>query len=240
MPVKGAVMVVDDDQAFRESLVDNILIWEYKVISATGGREALEKIGKLPVEVVLMDIRMPEMNGIDCLARIHQLYPGVKVIMMTAYSEQMQRALEIGAMEVLSKPLDMNKLFELLKKTAIKPMVLVVDDDPVFSQDLGLWLQEAGFAASFARNGSEALQLVRGCPPDIVILDMVLPDKNGINVLDEMRREVPALPVFLVTVHSEISSLIRQAVEDKATAFFTKPLLIEDFLKHLKGACHYN
>lgn len=115
------VLIVDDDAAFRETLSDNIASWDYNVITAGGGQEALEKLKDNPVELMLLDIRMPGMDGIECLSQIKKFYPGVKVVMMTAFSEQTQEAIKLGALSILPKPLDIMALMGLLENLATSP-----------------------------------------------------------------------------------------------------------------------
>ncbi|MBI4595009.1 MAG: response regulator [Candidatus Tectomicrobia bacterium] len=112
------VLVVDDDHDFRESLCDVIESWNFSILAAPGGKEALKIIEEKPVQVVLMDIRMPEMDGIECLKQMRQDHPDIKVIIMTAYSGEIQEAFNLGAIKVLSKPLHLEKLKPLLEETS--------------------------------------------------------------------------------------------------------------------------
>lgn len=112
---KGTILLVDDDNAFRESLRDVITDWSYECLSVPGAREALESLKKELIDLALLDIRMPGMSGVECLKEIRRLYPHVKVVMMTAYSEQTEQAIDLGAITVLSKPLDINSLLTLLQ-----------------------------------------------------------------------------------------------------------------------------
>lgn len=112
----GIILIVDDEKDFRESLSDLIRAWDYKTLTASGGKEALETLKVKKVDLILMDIKMPEMSGIECLQLIRQQYPETKVVMMTAFSNEIEKAVNLGAVKVFSKPLVLTKVKETLEE----------------------------------------------------------------------------------------------------------------------------
>lgn len=115
MSKKPSILIVDDDNGHRLMLEALINKWGYAVTCAINGAEAVEKIEEGPYDVVLMDIRMPDMDGITALKGIKAHNPAVPVVLMTAYSavETAVDALKSGAYDYLIKPLD----FDVLKLT---------------------------------------------------------------------------------------------------------------------------
>jgi two-component system response regulator HydG len=107
---KKSILIVDDDIAHR-TMLRILLGWEYEIAEAL----AIEKIQRTPFDLVLMDVCMPEIGGIEALDKIKACRPKVPVIMMTAYAsnETVAHALEKGAYGYLSKPFD----FESLRQT---------------------------------------------------------------------------------------------------------------------------
>lgn len=112
---KPSILIVDDDNGHRLMLEALISKWGYAVTCAVNGAEAVEKVEDGPYDVVLMDIRMPDMDGITALKGIKGHNPAVPVVLMTAYSavETAVEALKSGAYDYLIKPLD----FDVLKLT---------------------------------------------------------------------------------------------------------------------------
>ncbi|WP_334110083.1 sigma-54-dependent transcriptional regulator [Thermodesulfitimonas autotrophica] len=112
------VLVVDDEAAVRGALRDVLEESGYKVVTAASGKEALEKMGMLRPDAVLLDIRMPEMDGISLLEIIRERYPAVPVILMTAYSDTQTtiNAMRTGAFEYVLKPLNLDELLATLEK----------------------------------------------------------------------------------------------------------------------------
>jgi two-component system response regulator HydG len=114
MKDKKSILVVDDDIAHR-TMLRIMLGWEYEISEADCGSTAIEKIKDTPFDLVLMDVCMPEISGVEALDKIKDLNPRIPIVMMTAYSsnETAAKALEKGAFGYLTKPFD----FENLRQT---------------------------------------------------------------------------------------------------------------------------
>jgi DNA-binding NtrC family response regulator len=110
--VPGAILIIDDEAEIRESLETLLSLEGYKVISAASGREGLTQIGENTFDVVLLDLALPDKNGIDVLAEIRLLNSDQAVIMITAYGtvENAVRAMQCGATNFIQKPWDNEKL----------------------------------------------------------------------------------------------------------------------------------
>jgi len=111
-PRKSQILVVDDDQAHRLMLATLLEEWGYHIHEALNGMEALEFIRHSPADLVLMDMRMPRMDGIEATREIHRYNPAVPIVIMTAYSSipSAVEALKSGAFDYLTKPLDFEAL----------------------------------------------------------------------------------------------------------------------------------
>ena len=106
------VLVVDDEPEAVELLVEFLASKGYEVLTATSGEEALRRVKEDRPHLVLLDIRMPKMNGIEVLRRIREIDPEMGVIMVTAVNEEDvgRKALELGAFDYIVKPLDLKYL----------------------------------------------------------------------------------------------------------------------------------
>jgi two-component system response regulator HydG len=112
MKIKHAIMVVDDDPAHRTMLRTLLGQWGYQIFEADDGSTAIEKVQQRPFDLILMDVRMLRVSGLEALDRIKSYNPAIPVIIMTAYSsvETAVEALKKGAYDYLTKPLDFDKL----------------------------------------------------------------------------------------------------------------------------------
>ncbi len=112
MTKKCTILVVDDDQGMRETLSDIFSEMGHDTAVAGDGYDAIKLVRERPYDLVLIDIKMPGMNGVETFRRIKEVRPGLKVVMMTAFAldELIEEARSLGAVEVLFKPLQLDKL----------------------------------------------------------------------------------------------------------------------------------
>lgn len=106
------VLVVDDEPEAVELLVEFLSSKGYEVLTATSGEEALRRVKEDRPHLVLLDVRMPQMNGLEVLQRIREIDAEMGVIMVTAVNEEDvgRKALELGAFDYIVKPLDLKYL----------------------------------------------------------------------------------------------------------------------------------
>jgi two-component system response regulator HydG len=116
MKNKKSILIVDDDIAHR-TMLRILLGWEYEIAEADCGAVAIEKVQRTSFDLVLMDVCMPEIGGIEALDKIKALNPGIPILMMTAYSsnETAALALEKGAYGYLTKPFDFENLTQAIE-----------------------------------------------------------------------------------------------------------------------------
>ena len=115
---RSSILVVDDDEAIREVLVSALESKQRDVLTAASGEEALETIKTRAVDLVLLDLSMPGLNGVETFREIQNLRPGLPVVIVTGYpdSDLMARALEIGPFTMISKPVDFNQIQKIVDR----------------------------------------------------------------------------------------------------------------------------
>jgi DNA-binding NtrC family response regulator len=116
--VKGRVLVVDDERLQRD-ILQTILEGEgYETAAAANGRQALQAAATAPFDVVLTDLKMPDLNGLDLLAELMQAHPGLDVVFMTAHGtiDSAVEAMRRGAFDYLTKPLEKDELLVVLRR----------------------------------------------------------------------------------------------------------------------------
>ncbi len=112
MTTGSKLLIVDDDEDFGASLAEALEMQGHKVDIATTGEDGIAAAGRAHYDVILMDVALPGLNGVDSLLAIQETNPGVRCFLMTGYSADhlAARAIEAGAIEVLTKPLDPDEL----------------------------------------------------------------------------------------------------------------------------------
>jgi len=134
---KSEILVVDDDSAHRTMLKTLLSGWQYDIIEADDGSTAIEKVRKRSFDLVLMDVRMLKVSGLEALDEIKAFNPAIPVIIMTAYSslETAVEAIKKGAYDYLTKPLDFDKL-KLTIKRAMEHIRLK-EENRILKESLG-------------------------------------------------------------------------------------------------------
>lgn len=123
------ILVVDDEEAMRESLNDWLKEDGYEVGLAAGGQEAIDMVRDEPWEIILLDLKMPGMNGLETLKHLKEVRPDAEILMMTAYAtvDTAVQAMKEGAFDYLVKPFDPDEV-EILIKKIVKHKELILEN----------------------------------------------------------------------------------------------------------------
>ena len=122
----------------------------------------------------------------------------------------------------------------MIEETAAPASILVVEDDRVIADALVLELSSQGYIARLARTGEDALQIARGEPPDAVLLDLGLPDLDGVHVCRSLRRMLPDVPIVILTARdTEIDTVV--GLDAGANDYVTKPFSTHVLLARLRA-----
>ena len=199
------VLVIDDDATVR-NLMRRFLSREgFDVVTAGGGQEGLEFARELHPSVITLDVFMPDMDGWSVLQAIKQdpELNRIPVIMMTI-SDEKQKGFTLGASGYLTKPVDRAHLAQLLDRFKIPvatPRALVVEDDLSSREMMRRLLIGEGWEVSMSANGREALDRLSTEHPNLVLLDLMMPEMDGFEFLVEFRKnpKFAATPVIVVT-----------------------------------------
>src|SRR5262249_40212433 len=156
----------------------NLELEGYEVVQAPDGRRALQLFEQEPFDLVITDVRMPGLNGVDLFREIRRLRPGTEVVMMTAFAVErlLEDALQEGVYTVLHKPFFMEHIQKIISRAIRGPLVLVVDA-PEDAESIASGLRAAGLRAEAAYDGHAALERARQGAVDVCVL--ALPSQDG-------------------------------------------------------------
>ena len=202
---EGTVLVIDDDPAVR-NLMHRFLAKEgFRVEEAPAGDVGLRMAREVQPDVITLDVMMPGLDGWSVLTALKAdpALAGIPVVMLTILDDR-NVGFALGASEYLTKPIDRPLLVSVLRRYrrgAGERPVLVVEDDPAARAILRRTLEQEGWRVSEAANGRVALEQLERSVPDLVLLDLMMPEMDGFEFLDAMRQVEPwqEVPVVVVT-----------------------------------------
>jgi DNA-binding NtrC family response regulator len=209
------ILVADDDRGMARTVCDILRRHGWQPTEVHSGEAAVLAANAQRYAAVLMDVRMPGINGVEAFRTIHESQPQTPVILMTAYAapDLLAEAERDGVMQILPKPLPWPTLSGLLAKIgALEGSVLIVDDDPAFLGTLEAVLENAGKRVRRAATIDEAVTLLAARPPRVVVLDLALDGLQPRDAVLAIRRVNPAVVIILCSGHTRLMDETLQAV----------------------------
>jgi len=204
------ILVVDDNPNMRKLLRFQLQKLGYKVLEASDGTTAFELAQREHVDLITLDLMMPLMNGYDVLRALKEDYrtQDIPVLIISIVDDGNRRILP-GANDYLLKPFQEEMLIDKVQALlgTGRCSILVVDDEPGVRELLRIQLEERGYAVTVAGDGQEAVDSLALSVPNLVVLDAVMPRKNGYEVLRWIRctPSTQQLPVIILSAYSPAS-----------------------------------
>ena len=200
------VLVVEDDPLSAKLLSTHLIDAGFPVEIAHDGEAGFEKARALRPAVITLDILMPRTDGWALLARL-KADPQTALIPVVIVSilDERGKGFALGAAEYLVKPVDPDELVRVVRRFAPvlasadrKVTVLAVDDDPMVLELMQAVLEPQGFGVLKAGGGAEGLTMAREQSPDLIVLDLLMPEVDGFQVVEELKRDPLTLDIPIV------------------------------------------
>lgn len=205
-PLIGRSILVIDDDASQRDLMRRFLMAEgFAVQTASDGEEGMRLARRLRPLAITLDVMMPGIDGWTMLSQLKAdaALRGIPVIMLTMVDDK-KRGYALGAANYMTKPVDRKGLSEILRKYSCSSppcSALVVDDDESTRKMIRAVLERAGWAVMEAENGKVALERVAEDCPALIILDLVMPEMDGIEFACELHKhkDWSSIPIVVLT-----------------------------------------
>jgi two-component system response regulator HydG len=205
----------------------------FEAAPAFTGEEAVEMVKAEKPDCVLMDIKMPGIDGVAALRMMKEIAPDLPVVLMSAYAtgDQAEDAKRQGAYSVLTKPIDIQQVLSFLSLLRREESILVVDDDPLFCKTLKDILQSRNYQVETEDDPEKVLGHMEQKYELVVVLDLKLGDADGLDILRDIRLRYPTKPVVLVTGYrEEMAASIEKGLRIGAYTCLYKPLATEELI----------
>jgi CheY-like chemotaxis protein/two-component sensor histidine kinase len=230
----GTVLVIDDEVAVHEILKRTLTKYGFRIQSAFSGEEGLRLARKLHPQMITLDVMMPGMDGWTVLAALKSDtdLAEIPVIMLTIVDNK-NLGYALGAVDYLTKPIDRARLAAVLLRYggSAANVALVVEDDSVSREMLRRSLESNAWSVLEADNGRSALEQLALVRPNVVLLDLMMPEMDGFEFLAEMHRhnEWKTIPVIVITA-KELTADDRSRLNGHVTRVLQKGIYTRDEL----------
>ncbi len=235
------VLVVEDDRQASELISHYLSESGYEVAHALNGEQAVKMARELRPHAITLDILMPKKDGWDLLAELKSLPETREIpVIIVSITEDRQLGLSFGAIEFFVKPIDRAQLIKVLNNIRIavgkkKITVLIVDDEPASVELLIDMLKPDGYNVLQAYGGQQGIDLAIEKLPDLIILDLVMPEVDGFDVVKQLREHISArdIPIIIYT-SKDLTEEDRQRLNSKVQVITSKSLGKEALLLELQ------
>ena len=208
-PTGALVLVVEDDPAAAELLTRQLVGAGYRTEVVRTGPDALAKARELQPAAITLDIMLPELDGWEVMTKLKsdEATSAIPIIVVSVIDNP-ELGIALGAMDYFVKPVDGRELVRRLNRFNFKRTlgkeevrVLIVDDEMPNREWLNRTLAPAGFTVLSASGGREAIEMAKSEKPDLVLLDLMMPEVTGFDVVEELRshEDTREMPIMVLT-----------------------------------------
>lgn len=253
------ILIVDDNETNRYILNSQLLQWKFVPTVAASGREALEMLTTTAFDLVISDMRMPEMDGIQLATAIKKEYPMLPIFLLSSIGDERQRQYPSLFSVILSKPLKQQQLCKAIvmqfKQSASRehdehvvskqklstdfalryPMdILVAEDNPVNQLLAVMVLKKLGYDPHTAVNGVKVLEAVMGNRYDLILMDVQMPEMDGLDATRLIRQQLQVQPVIIAATANAMQEDRDNCMAAGMDDYISKPLELEILVQLLE------
>jgi signal transduction histidine kinase/DNA-binding response OmpR family regulator len=241
---EGLVLVVDDDPAVSRTIRSYLEDEGLAVLSASTGAEGASLAADRHPDLILLDLLLPDQSGLELLQVLKREPATARIpVLVISIMNDAVKGLTMGAADYLVKPVDRAAVVASVRRLldgqqGHEPTVLVVDDEHDTAELIRDTLRGEGLRTQVAHHGRQALELIARKRPDLVILDIMMPEMTGFEVLEALARDqtTSAIPVLVLTARGDESDA-RRGLALGAKRYMSKPFdlraLIAEVRRHL-------
>lgn len=235
-----AVIVCDDDPSIRHVVAELVAQRGYRAVPAASGAEAIELAISERPEAILLDLLMPEMSGWETATALKERpeTQDIPILVLSVLPTEEQAGLPVSVEGWVEKPIEEASLFAALDRALVAhgevSSVLIVEDDLDLGRVLSEIFRRQGVAVAHAQTGREAIRESQRLEPDLLVLDLGLPDGDGFSVVDWLREHerLGAVPIIVYTAH-DLSEEERARLGPQTEVFLKGHLSPDEFARRV-------
>ncbi|MDD3087285.1 MAG: response regulator [Candidatus Omnitrophica bacterium] len=199
------ILIVEDEEGVRKMYSTVLKNEGFEVFEAMDAIEASYELNKQPVDIMLLDIKMPQVYGSMFYDVIQMFHKKVKVIVASVYPVDEQKKMIKGAADYYDKSQGVDMLLDKIKRLELKikqqKIILIIDDEPRIRKIYRHYLEENGYRIVEAYDGNNGLGILRkNSDIALIILDLAMPKESGFEIYKQIRKEFPDIKILIASV----------------------------------------
>lgn len=248
---KIKLLLVDDEEEFLTSSSQALSRRGFEVDIAPNGVTALDMVENNQYDAIVLDVKMPDINGIEVYNQIRKISPDLPVMLLTGHGsiDDAFQTSKDGIADYLTKPIDIDKLADYIHqvvenaKNQLKQdsraanstgfeeviRVLLIDDEIEFLDSMKKVFQRRHLEVVTAESGGEALELLKENLVDVAVVDVKMPGMDGLEVLRRIKKDFPSVEVILLSGHPSIEAAI-EGIKLGANEYIKKPPEVDELM----------
>ncbi len=217
---KTTILLVDDKEEFLDTLVERASLKGFETLAAKNGSEALALAKDHEIHLAVVDMRLPDTDGLELITKLKQIHPGMETILLTGYGDDKLRASSEALNSAYFEKQDMGGFWNFLAGFVRRPTFLLVDDDEAFLDTVSQRVMLKGYEVLTACNAKEALAAAEQSRIDIAVVDLKLPDMDGLALITQLKRQQPSMRTMLLTAFG--GDKLKEATKALNSEYFEK------------------
>ena len=251
------ILVIDDNPTNRQILKTQLELWKFVPVLAQSGEEALGILSQQSFDMVITDMQMPEMDGAQLAKKIREIYPQLPIILLSSIGDERSKKHRTLFNAVLAKPIkhhELNNIIvgqfkhraiaiekdlpkhtlsaEFAKKYPIK--ILVAEDNPVNQTLIMMVMKKLGLVPDLAPNGVKALEALVNKPYDIILMDVQMPEMDGLEATRVIRQQSNHQPVIIAVTANAMQDDKEACTEAGMDDYISKPIELDKLMTILE------
>ncbi|MBW2101352.1 MAG: response regulator [Deltaproteobacteria bacterium] len=215
------ILLVDDEAKFLDSISERVRLKGFEPLPARSGGEALEIARNTQLHAAVVDLKMPDMDGLTVITKLKEIQPDIRTVLLTGFGDDKVREAAEALDAVYFEKDEMGRFWSFLTGMGTKDFrVLLVDDEKKFLDTLSDRVRLKGFEPIAAQSGREALEIARKTKIHAAVVDLKMPGMDGLVTITKLKEIQPDIKTVLLTGFGD--DKVKEAAEAIDAAYFEK------------------
>lgn len=229
------ILLVDDEKKFLNTISERLRSRGFEPLLAASGKEAIDIAKKHKIRAAIVDLKMADMDGLTTITKLKEIHPELRTVLLTGFGDEKVKEAAKAIDTAYFEKDEMGGFWNFIKDLGKKKLnVLLVDDEKKFLDTISDRIRLKGFEPLSAASGKEAIDIARKNKIHAAVVDLKMPDMDGLTTITKLKEIHPELKTVLLTGFGD--EKVKEAAEAIDSAYFEKDSMrgFWDFMKKLQ------